>query len=104
MPAVALANSSSSVLSPDGTDYDCASPVTTSSGPASQFRVYVQGILVAVQGDLVAPHEKSGCDLDVSTLSTFSARVSAVGKKIGRIGDMYGDNTITSGSSKVFSN
>lgn len=104
MAAVARANGASSVLSPDGTGYKCRMPMTTASGAATQSKVFVQGILAAVQGDPVAPHPKSGCTPDTASLSSFSSKVFAAGKGIGRIGDKYGDNTITSGSSKVFAN
>lgn len=104
MPAVARANGASSVLSPDGTGYQCGQPMTTASGAATQSKVFAQGVLVAVQGDPVAPHPKGGCSPDESTLSSYSSKVKAGGKFIGRIGDMYGNNTITSGCSKVFAN
>lgn len=104
MPAVARSGGSDSVLSPDGTGHKCRQPMTTSTGVASQTRVTSMGTPIVIQGDLVGVHNKSGCIPDVSTLSSFSSRVSATGKFIGRIGDMYGDNIITSGSPRVFSN
>lgn len=104
MPAVARANSTDKVLSPDGTGYKCRSPMTTSTGPATQNKVKSQGQFVAVQGDQVAPHPRSGCNPDEQTLSSYSSKVKAAGKWLARIGDKYGDNTITSGCSKVFAN
>lgn len=103
MPAVARSGGSDSVLSPDGIGFKCRQPMTTSTGVVSQTRVTSMGVPVVVQGDLVGVHNRSGCVPDVSRLTSFSSRVSAVGKLIGRIGDVYGDNTITSGSPRVFS-
>lgn len=105
MSAVARSNGSDSVFSPNGTGYKCKMPMTTSTGTAIQSRVFSQKILVVVEGEVVAPHKFPGCEVtDEQTLSTYSSRVSAMGKKIGRIGDKYGDNTIISGCPRVFSN
>lgn len=104
MPSVARSGGTDSVLSPDGTGKNCAFPMTTSTGSATQSRVSAEGVYVVVDGDKPAVHNKGGCVPDPATLDKFSSRVSATGKKIARIGDMYGNNTITSGSSKVFSN
>lgn len=101
MPAVARANGTEAVLSPDGTGKKCAFPLTVSTGSATHNKVFVEGIPVAKTGDLVAPHPKRGCEPDVSKL-TGSGKVFAAGSGIGRIGDQYGDNIITAGSSKVF--
>jgi len=101
MPAVARAYGNDTVLSPDGAGYKCRVPMNTSTSFSQQSKVRVQGIFVVVAGDPVAPHPRSGCVPDTSTLSSYSSKVRAVGKGIGRIGDRYGDNTIISGSSKV---
>jgi uncharacterized Zn-binding protein involved in type VI secretion len=103
MPAVARANGTDRVLSPDGTGKKCRFPMTVTTGPATQSRVFVEGILVAVIGDPVAPHPRSGCAPDTQTLSSASSRVFAMGKAVARIGDVYGDNVITSGSFRCFS-
>ena len=103
MPAVARAGTDS-VFSPDGIGYKCRQPMTTNTGVPSQTRVTAMGSPIVVASDLVGVHNKSGCVPDISTLSSFSSRVSASGKKIGRIGDKYGDNTIISGAPRVFSN
>lgn len=104
MPAVARANGTDSVLSPDGSGNKCRFPMNTTTGTATQSRVYADGILVCVEGDIVAPHPLPGCTtIDQQALSTFSSRVFVQGKGLGRIGDMYGNNTITSGSSRCFS-
>ena len=73
----------------------------TSVGQVNSVNVYVNGILVPVSGNLVAPHPKSGCSPDTSTLSG-SSRVFVGGQGIGRLGDKYGDNIVTKGSSNVF--
>jgi len=109
MPAVARSRGVDSVLSPDGAGRKCKFPLETVTGtPTPEFpgqeRVTSMGTPIVIQGDLVGVHNKSGCIPDLSTLSSFSSRVSATGKFIGRIGDMYGDNIITSGSPRVFSN
>ena len=102
MASIAHANGADTVLSPDGTGKKCRFPLTVSTGPATQSRVFADGILVAVVGDPVAPHPRSGCSPDEQTLSQASSRVFAMGKGIARIGDKYGDNIITSGSSRCF--
>lgn len=104
MPAISRANGSDTVLSPDGTGYNCGQPLTVATGSATQSRVYSDGILVAVIGDVVQPHPLAGCSLDEQTLSQASTRVFVSGKGLARIGDMYGNNVITSGSARCFSN
>lgn len=95
------------VMSVDGSGYRCQFPMETTCGPSSgNNKVFAGGILVVVEGDPVAPHPKGGCTQDMSTLTSFSGKVRACGKGVGRIGDQYtGDstNTITQSSSKVFS-
>ena len=104
MPSVARSAGTDSVFSPDGALFKCRFPLITSTGSATQNRVFAQGIQIVVENDLVAFHKKSGCVIvDVSTLNTYSSRVSACNKKIGRIGDTYGDNIIISGAPRVFS-
>ena len=102
MAAVARANGSDSVLSPDGTGRKCAYPININTGRAGQSKVFVEGIAACVEGDVIMPHPRRGCELDEQTISQFSSKVFAAGRGIARIGDMYGDNIITSGSFKVF--
>ena len=102
MASIARANGSDTVLSPDGTGKKCRFPLTVSTGPATQSRVFADGILVAAIGDLVSPHPRINCVPDEQTLSLASSRVFAMGKGVARIGDMYGDNVITSGSFRCF--
>ena len=99
MPAVTRAGDR--VISPDGSGKKCRFPMRTSVGQVNSVNVYVNGILVPVSGNLVAPHPKSGCSPDTSTLSG-SSKVFVGGQGIGRIGDKYGDNIVTKGSSNVF--
>jgi uncharacterized Zn-binding protein involved in type VI secretion len=100
MPAIS--RQGDSVLSPDGSGHKCRMPLKTSVGEVNSSEVYVNGILIVVQGNKVAPHTKSGCTLDESTLSTCSSKVFAGNKGVGRIGDEYSDNLITQGSPTVF--
>lgn len=102
MPPVSHANQQDSVFSPTGSGYKCLSPVTTSTGAATQSRVFADGKLVCHGGDVITPHAIGGCGLDSQSLSSVSSRVFAAGAGIGRIGDLYGDNSIISGSSRVF--
>lgn len=104
MSAVARSGGTDSVFSPNGSGYHCQSPMTVSTGAPTQSRVFSQGVLVIVAGDKPAPHPISGCGPDEQSLSSYSSKVSAMGSKIGRIGDMYGDNSVISGSPRVFSN
>ena len=100
MPAVS--RQGDSVLSPDGSGYKCQMPLETSVGQVNSNSVYANNILVVVAGNTVSPHNKSGCTLDDSTLSSYSSTVYAGGMGMGRIGDAYGNNTITQGSPSVF--
>lgn len=102
MPAAARGDGDDSVISKTGTGDECKKPVGTSTDECSST-VFIEGTGVVREGDQVAPHNKAGCSNDSSTLTSFSSKVFANGKGIARIGDQYGsDNTITSGSSKVF--
>lgn len=102
MAAVARASGSDSVMSPDGAGYKCRSPLKTSTDEGNGNNVFANGILIVVQGCKVASHPLSGCGNDGSTLSTFSSTVFIGGKGVGRIGDQYGNNIISSGSTNVF--
>jgi uncharacterized Zn-binding protein involved in type VI secretion len=102
MPAVA--RQGDSVLSRDGTGFRCRFPMQTSVGEVNDKQVFANGILIVVKDNKVAPHPKGGCSLDDSKLTKVSEKVFIGGKGIGRIGDSYdGKNTITKGSSNVFS-
>ena len=102
MPACARGDSVDSVISKTGVGDECEKPTITSTDECSTS-VFIEGTGAVREGDQVAAHNKGGCSLDSSTVSSFSSKVFANGKGIARIGDQYGsDNTITSGSSKVF--
>jgi uncharacterized Zn-binding protein involved in type VI secretion len=77
-------------------------PMKTSVGQVNSNQVFANGILVVIQGNQIAPHPKSGCSPDNSTLSSYSSTVFIGGKGVGRIGDQYSDNTIIKGSESVF--
>ena len=100
MPAVS--RQGDSVLSPDGSGYKCQMPLETSVGQVNSNNVYANSILIVVAGNTVSPHAKSGCSTDESTLSSYSSTVHVGGMGMGRIGDAYGNNTITQGSPSVF--
>ena len=100
MPAIS--RKGDTVMSPDGKDRDCAYPIETAVDECNGSNVYANGILVVVASNKVAPHTRGGCELDESTLSVVSGVVFVGGKGVGRIGDKYGDNTVTQGSVDVF--
>ena len=100
MPAIS--RQGDSVLSPDGSGYKCRMPMETSVGEVNSSQVYANGILVVVAGNMVAPHPKSGCIPDESTLNSYSSKVFVGGKGVGRLGDTYSNNVITQGSSDTF--
>ena len=101
MPAVS--RQGDSVLSPNGSGFKCRMPLKTTVGEVNSVKVYVNNILVVVQGNKVTPHPLPGCTaIDEAALSTFSSKVFVGGKGIGRIGDLYNDNVITQGSPTVF--
>lgn len=101
MPAIARVGDS--VLSPNGTGYHCTQPMQTSIGEGNSSNVYLNGILVAVQGNMVAPHPLPGCSsIDQQTVSSYSSTIKIGGLGVARIGDMLGDNIITQGSTNGF--
>ena len=77
-------------------------PLKTNVDEVNSNNVYANNILIVVQGNKVALHNKSGCIPDTSTLSSFSSKVFAGNKGVGRIGDQYSNNIITQGSPTVF--
>jgi uncharacterized Zn-binding protein involved in type VI secretion len=102
MPATARGSGTDVVFSKTGTAKKCKRPINTSTGACSS-NVMINGKGAVRIGDVVASHPASGCGNDGSGLTTASSTVFANGQGIARIGDEYtGDNTITSGSSNVF--
>jgi uncharacterized Zn-binding protein involved in type VI secretion len=102
MASISHANGVDVVLSPDGTAKKCRVTLTVATGTATQSKVYADGSLVAIQGDIVQPHPITGCAPDLQSISSASTRVYVQGRGIARIGDTYGDNVITSGSARCF--
>lgn len=103
MPAVARASNTDKVLSRTGTGYLCGSPMQTTTGADGSPNVFVNGIAVVRQNDVVGVHPAAGCSTDTSGLSSYSSTVFVNGLGIGRIGDEYtSDNIIISGSTNVF--
>ena len=103
MPAIVLADGQDDVISMTGSGHECRLPKNIKPGSATLTSVNITGNPPVLAGDPVAPHNKSNCVPDTSTLTSYSSKVFINGKGVARIGDQYtGDNTITSGSSNVF--
>lgn len=101
MPAIARKNDT--VLSPNGFGYKCNFPGETFVDEVNTNNVYANGKLIVVFGNKIAAHKLPGCGADdTATLSSYSSSVKIGGKGVGRIGDQYGDNTISEGSQNVF--
>ncbi len=102
MPAVHRV--SDTILSPDGKDTGCAHPMELTQIKGNDSNVFAENLLIVNQGIIVPPHNKPGCQLiDVAVLDKHSSTVFVGNKGIARIGDKYGDNIATKGSSTVFS-
>lgn len=100
MPAVARARDL--VLSPDGFGRKCAFPGTVPISIGNTVNVFVNGLPVPVIGQPVPVHLRGGCSLDTSVLTKASTTVFIGGLGAARIGDLYADNVIISGSENVF--
>lgn len=98
------------VASPDGNpgdpcpgDVKCNSP-STQATEAGSSDVFIMGIGVVREGDVMKSHPSPacGCPAHAPSLSTFSAYVYANNLRIGRVGDAYGgDHLISSGAPTV---
>lgn len=99
----AVARLGDSVFSQTGVGWRCLSPTTINIASASR-RAYSDGIQIARgKVDKVAGHAQGGCSADGSLIISSSSRVYVEGNPAARIGDSApSDNTITSGSSRVF--
>lgn len=121
MPAVALSAGSSSVSCTDGAKgASCAKNKwhwdtgTTQASDAGSPDVFVEGIGVVREGDVMASHPDGVPCVPAPVnhapaLSTFSPNVFVNGKALGRVGDKYDsdghkDHTIASGAGTVFAN
>lgn len=106
MPSVARMGDTA--MSQDGTGFKCRMPMETSILEGNTKNVRANGILIAVDGNKVAPHTKANptCAMDESVVTSFSSKVRIGGKGVARIGDVLTDpttsNTITQGSPNVF--
>lgn len=111
MPAIARKAAVDLVDSPDGTPGTpcdggakkiCDSPSTQATAAGSSD-VFIEGIGVVREGDAMLPHPAPvcGCGTHAPTLSSFSSRVYANGKRIGRVGDDYAGHVISTGASTV---
>lgn len=105
---IARSGGKDTVHSLTGTGTNCASPLETVTGTGST-NVLVNDYGVVREGDTVGAHASGiggTCSgTDTSTLTTYSSTVFVNDKGIGCNGDKYtSDNTITSGSTDVFSN
>jgi hypothetical protein len=100
MPAVARKDGTDSVA----TNHGCTGTTATAEGSED---VFANNIGVVRAGDLDAVHTYpvgDSCPPHQVALSSYSNNVFANNKLIGRLGDNYGGETITSGSSNVFAN
>jgi uncharacterized Zn-binding protein involved in type VI secretion len=121
MPAIAQKGGASSVAATDGArGSPCGRNVwlwntpTTQASNAGSGDVFVEGIGVVREGDIMVSHpDGNPCTSSpinhAPALSTYSPNVFVNGKAVGRIGDKYDsdghyDHTITSGASTVFAN
>jgi uncharacterized Zn-binding protein involved in type VI secretion len=121
MPGIAQKGGSSSVAATDGAQGSgCGRNVfhwntpTTQASDAGSSDVFVNGIGVVRDGDVMVSHPDGnpcvGSPVNhAPALSTFSPNVFVNNKALGRIGDKYDsdghyDHTITSGSGTVFAN
>lgn len=100
MPAIARVTDT--VLSPDGFGKDCAFPGVVPIAVGNTLNVTANGLPIPVLGLPVPPHPVTGCGPDTSVLTTASTTVTIGGLGVARIGDLYGNNIITSGSTNVF--
>lgn len=100
MPAVARKSGTDSIA----TNHGCTGTTATDSGSGD---VFVNNIGVVRQGDVNQTHSYTGRGCSVShavPLTAASPNVFANNLAIGRVGDSYSGETITSGSANVFAN
>lgn len=97
---------------PDPPKWNWNIPTTQVTSSTSNSKVFVEGKLVAVEGDSMASHpDGDPCVpapvMHAPTTSLCAANVSIGGKKVVRIGSKFNtgtsfDHTVSTGSSKVF--
>jgi uncharacterized Zn-binding protein involved in type VI secretion len=101
MPGIARASGTDSVASPHGTGRNCTSP-TTQATAAGSGDIIVNNKGAVREGDAMTTHNQPGCTPHAPGLSSFSSTVYANGKRVGRLGDVYGgEHKITSGSADI---
>lgn len=100
MPAVARKAGADSVA----TNHGCAGSTVTDQGSSNVFANNI-GVVRADDLDAVHTHPVGdSCPPHQVPLSSYSSNVFANNKLIGREGDSYSGETITSGSPNVFAN
>jgi hypothetical protein len=100
MPAVARKDGVDSV----STNHGCDGSTVTDTGSGNVFANNI-GVVRANDLDRVHRYGGRGCSLQhQQALSSYSGNVFANNKNIGRLGDAYGGETISSGSPNVFAN
>jgi uncharacterized Zn-binding protein involved in type VI secretion len=97
---------------PDPPKWTWSIPTTQVTAATSNSKVFVEGKLVAVEGDSMASHPNGDPCVPAPvfhapTTSLCADKVSIGGKKAVRIGSKFNtgtsfDHTVTTGSSKVF--
>ena len=97
MPAIARGNETDTVASPDGTGPHCVLPTIQATEQCSG-NVFINGIGIVREGDMMKHHPGPGCGDHAPTLTSFSSTVKVNGKGVGRVGDAYSGHIITSGS------
>lgn len=100
MPAVARKDGVDTV----STGHSCDSETTTDEGSDN---VFFNGIGAVRLGDYNRSHDilvGVACVPHRVALSTASPDVYVNGRRIGRLGDSYGSEVITSGSPNIFAN
>ena len=121
MTAIAFALGESQIACTDGNKGpECAPPPywtwsassTQLTAATSNSKVYVEGKLVAVEGDAMASHPDGvpcvpAPVFHAPTTSLCASKISIGGKKAVRIGSKFNkgtpfDHTVSTGSSKVF--
>jgi uncharacterized Zn-binding protein involved in type VI secretion len=119
----AFANSQSNVACADGTKngacatnptkWTWSSALTSTSGPVTVSKTYIETKRPVVDGDAMTPHPNGKpCVVapvnHTPTCSSYSSKVYVEGSQMARIGDKYNashdgfDHTISTGASKVY--
>ena len=98
MPAVSRKDGTDTIA----TNHGCDTTTVTATGSGD---VFVNNIGVVRKDDLTVVHQapsRGGCSPHQVPLTSYSGTVFANNLNIGRIGDSYTGETLTSGSANVF--